>query len=124
MGDQRADAQARRLSRECGEKGPGFVVDDPAIAEGIDKPGAIEAELLRFAPTARKLGERPTGEGENPKAAIHCRPAGRASARDAGQLLRERHVPVHRSRPVDRQLLRLDRSLGMDRQHGVVAAEL
>lgn len=66
MGDQRADAQTGRLARKRSEQGPRFVIDDARITEGIDDPGAIEAELLCLPPTPGDLGERPTSERQVP----------------------------------------------------------
>ena len=71
VGNKRSDAQAGGLSRERSQEGPGFVIHDARKAEGVNDPGTIEFELLRFAPTSGNLGIRPTGEREDPEPRVH-----------------------------------------------------
>src|ERR1700687_2555624 len=58
LADQRTDAQPRRYRCQGAEQGPRFVVRRASEAQGVDKPGAVEAHFLGAFPALGYVHER------------------------------------------------------------------
>lgn len=71
LANERTDAQPRRNRCQGAEQGPRFIVHCAPEAQGVDKPGAVEAHFVGRFPALGDVRERAGREREHVEEKLH-----------------------------------------------------